>query len=507
MCVGNEGEHSMLRGVWRKALTILLASSYPWMLCAQEADPFSIRVESNLVLVRAAVVNKAAELSSIRYIRCYEALQNKFRSLVPFPSQPYLPGDCSDWMIYDLSSHDFHVFEDGIEQSIQSVLIEPEPGMTARDNMGRHDEWSNTPQGKWSTTDVHDFAAETLHLYTIAYVPSKLAEGSCHHLRITVNRAKAIVFAPDQYCYTPHPATDPLLGTHFGKQLEGDLKSDEKPKIPLLAQATFMYVDAHAARVDVVMEFPWDHLKYGCAMNGDVEANIGILGAVYTGERLIRRFSDSAFGGIAWGPHIGTPDDCAANPARLPSRYETQLNLVPGKYDLRVVLSDGAKFGRADVPLKIDDFDGQQLAVSSVALLKRFRNASAAAQEAAHVNLAPDYVPLVSQDRQITPTADATFSRKQLVAAYFEVYDHLLAQQPSLKVQAHVRIVSVQTGAAKTFDWFDAAEFRRAETTTLAIAKAFPVNDLPKGEYRLEVQASDSAGRSTPWRAANLTLK
>lgn len=54
-----------------------------------------------------------------------------------------------------------------------------------------------------------------------------------------------------------------------------------------------------------------------------------------------------------------------------------------------------------------------QLALRSLFPFKRYRIAALAAREYAAVNFAPDYVPLVSQEIQITPTADPTFERKE----------------------------------------------------------------------------------------------
>lgn len=480
-----------------------------YALCAQTEDLFSIRVESDLVQVHVEVASKAAMRGPLPdFWRCIDTLQQEFRAIPP--SSPYLPRDCSDWMIYDLKAADLHLFEDGIEQKVQSVTVDLRSITTARDNRGQHLEWSHTPQGKWSTTDIRTYATEAFHFYNVGYVPRQLAAGNCHHIRITVDRAQAIVFAPDHYCYIPHPTTDPLMGTPLGKQLEADLNPGNEAKISLLARSNFVYDDAHRARIDIVLEFPWNQLKNTCTPDGDLETNVGILGTLYVNEHTpVARFSDSASAGNAWGPHIRTgvsKVDCINNPARLPSRYETQINLPPGKYNLRVVLGDGEKFGRADVPISIDDYDGKQLALSSAILFKRFRPASAAAQEAAYVNLAPEYVPLVSQDQQITPTANPVFPRKALIPVYFEVYEPFLAAQPEVTVKAHARMVSVKTGEIRNFNWFDAAGFRRSGGTTFAIAKEFDSTGLPKGEYRLEVQASDSAGHTTPWHSATFTL-
>jgi hypothetical protein len=177
------------------------------------------------------------------------------------------------------------------------------------------------------------------------------------------------------------------------------------------------------------------------------------------------------------------------------------------EYGLRVLLSDGAKFGRALTPLVIDSYDEKQLAISSVVLSDHFRDAGAAAQEAAAVNLAPRYVPLVSQGLAFTPAAETRFTHKERVIAYFEVYEPLPGPQAKTAVRAEVRIVDAKTGESKVhFQALEATSFERPGSTVLAFAGDLPVAKLSKGGYRVEAQATDSAGRKTLWRSATFTL-
>jgi hypothetical protein len=338
---------------------------------------------------------------------------------------------------------------------------------------------------------------------------------------IRLDRPHAVAFASDHYCYTEHPAADPLNGTKFGKQLESDLDSDNRNKIPLSFQANFFYTDAQKARVEIVLGFSWKRLKHNW-IGPDLHAMIGVLGAAYKKDRTrAARFSDLAccasgnpeFIASAVNPLFDSPGFFSVydlfDPTVLPSRYEVQLDLpAGGEYELRVVLSDGAKFGRAGTSLTIDSYDGKQLAISSVVLAKRFRDAGAAAQEAAAANLAPRYVPLVSKGVQVTPAADTHFKRGEHLISYFEVYEPLFSEQPKTQVQAQMRIVDAKSGKIReTFPPMDAAPYERPGSTMIPMGDELMVSQLPKGEYRLEVRATDSAGRSTPWRTANFTLE
>ncbi|HEV2398594.1 MAG TPA: hypothetical protein VGS27_16740, partial [Candidatus Sulfotelmatobacter sp.] len=136
---------------WVLACTSVLMSI---LASAQTEDPFSIRVESNLVLIHTEVYGqKNMYTATDAYRECRIADQQRFNNL-PF-SVPSAASDClRDFVIHGLGAKDFHVFEDGVEQKIDSVRYEQEALFTARDNFGLHAEWSHTPQAKWSTIDL-----------------------------------------------------------------------------------------------------------------------------------------------------------------------------------------------------------------------------------------------------------------------------------------------------------------------------------------------------------------
>jgi len=85
----------------------------------------------------------------------------------------------------------------------------------------------------------------------------------------------------------------------------------------------------------------------------------------------------------------------------IPTRYETQLELPRGEYDLRTVLSDGTDFGVAQVPLSVNSYDEKQLALSEIAICGRVRQVS---RELKKDTAKPreNYVALVSNGFEIT---------------------------------------------------------------------------------------------------------
>jgi hypothetical protein len=53
----------------------------------------------------------------------------------------------------------------------------------------------------------------------------------------------------------------------------------------------------------------------------------------------------------------------------------------------------------------------------------------------------------------------------------------------------------------------DAAPYARAGISVIPIGQEISLSSLAKGAYRLNVQASDAAGKSTPWRTANFIVQ
>lgn len=516
----NRKQAKVIEALWF-AFSILCA---PQPSLAQADSGFSIHVESNLVVVPVAVLNKhrLTRVSS-REIKCMEGSQQLFSSLPP--SKPFLPATCSEVRIGDLTAKDFHVFEDGVEQRVHDVKVEPRGDVLVRDNVGIHGEWSETPRGKWSTAGSPHFRAtgRPLPLYKVAYVPQSLEDGGCHQVQVKVDRRNAVVFSHDEYCTGQSP-TDTLRATSLGKQLEADLESGKPGEIELSLQSGYFYSDGGTSRVNVAAEFPsesltmsWDRARY--------HATIGILGIVSSMDGSpVARFSDlgccssdsphllqsSVVGGAIPSFHQ-IPQVILQQVGRimvLPVGYEGQISLPQGEYDLSIMLSDGEKFGRAEAHLNIPAYNGKTLAVSSVMLCKRYRDAHVAAVERAAANFAPQYVPMVSRGMEVTPAGETTFSKDDPLIPYFEIYEPLLASQPDTKVEARIRILDAKTGeVVKDFPPVDAAAYMNPGSTTIPVARQVPYEQLPKGGYRLEVQATDSAGRSSEVRSAEFTVE
>jgi hypothetical protein len=273
-----------------------------------------------------------------------------------------------------------------------------------------------------------------------------------------------------------------------------------------------------STRVEIALEFPWRNLKHEWA-GSSLRAAVGVLGAIYRNDgTLAAHFSDLAcctreHPNFVLGRVSGS-DKLRQNAlheeseeADLPSRYETQIDIPPGQYDLRVVVGDGANFGRAETALTIEDYERKQLAVSPILLCKRLRDASVAAQEAARVNLAPEYVRLVSQNIQVTPNGDIRFRRGEPLVAYFEVYVPVRSEESPGSVNVDVKIVDAKTGTLKeSIKPLNAVSFQRSGSRGIPIAVNLAGERLSPGGYHLEVKATDSLGIGAVTRTAYLEV-
>src|SRR6266850_6826954 len=196
-------------------------------------------------------------------------------------------------------------------------------------------------------------------------------EGSCHQIRVKVNRRNALVAAHSEYCNTKHSASDPLNGTRLGNQMEDDLVTPKNNNVDISLLAIALYTNSDTARVHLALDWPWESLK-------GKSRTTGVLGKVFNKDgSVVSRFSDFAIReGVSdreWPAYVKDPSDTVL----IESRYETQLVLPPGEYDIRVVLSDGTRFGRAEVPMTVDSYDSKELAVSAVSLCKQISDVSA----------------------------------------------------------------------------------------------------------------------------------
>jgi hypothetical protein len=470
---------------------------------AQEPPPTPIRVETRYVYVPVLVLDK----TRIDYLQ----------RLNPRTYAQKLAANALDFgaiAIRNLNAENFRLFEDGREQKIQTVTPDFQLARPVQDNLGLSEDFVGAGGGIWVAPGVSvDQSGDTvLNVpdwpgYLIAYAPTGEPDGRCHHIAVKVDRPPTLVFGRTDYCNN----ADPLKDTALGKQMQSDLTSRKKGEIGLSLAAVDLFTGTRASRVQIAVDFSPNRIfRVGEGCYGLPE--IHILGLIYAKDgTLAARFSD--FTSRNFSPRgeampllLSTSAGFVRCSVTGPT-YETQIDLAPGQYNLRVALRDGTNVGRAEIPFTVETNQQDRLAISGIALVRRFHDVPAESRQLLTA-LPVNYAPLLSREFELTPTADSAFERNQRLYFYFELFEPVPTETAALAVQAHVRVVDAKSGEVKNdLRPFSAAPFMKPGNSVIPVSGGIDISGLPKGSYRIEVQATDSAGGSTPWRTANFTVQ
>jgi hypothetical protein len=415
-----------------------------------------------------------------------------------------------------LSVNDFELFEDGVEQQVQHVSVELYRAWGIVDNVSGHWQSSCTLRGIWAGPDsppYQPFAPSDTDqggFYLLSFVPPSSPEGSCHHIRIKVRDFdQRDVYARDQYCQVLTSPADPLNGSDIGKKMIGFADSTQKAKFPVFAQAVPFLDKNDSGRVDVTLDFPQGALPYG---DPDPNKTMSLVGVAYAQNGTIAaRFSDSACYSEKY-----LLDFPVTNSPPLPvtrsyeymwslTGYQNQLNLPPGQYTLKFVVTDGKRFGRAETPVTVDSYPQNELALSGIALCKRFHKGL---QGQAKELRPAEFVPLASQGLEFTPAGDTRFQESEQLFAFFQIYEPLLEGIGSPKVQIEVKVTNLKTGKLAVATGLKSVDTGiQLGNPIIPVVWDLAAKKLRYGKYRLEVQASDAAGNKTPWRATTFSVE
>ncbi len=484
------------------ALPFCCFSISPRKATAQDA----IRVQSNEVLVPTVVFDKElyGQLNKMKAHR-----RDSYGHLVEKDAKLW-----ENITVKGLTEKDFHLFEDGKEQKIQRAKLEAPAFRVVQDSLGKHPEIVGSGGGLWAYPDLPKTDPSVWLAwpqYVLAYTPPNSPSGSCHQIRVEVPRANLTVWTRSEYCNTAHPASDPLSGTEFGKKMEAAANSVRQSDLDLQLKVATFADNSNASRVYVSMSFPWQALAHEFR-DGTLYATIASLILVYEKDgALAARFSD--FACCDYGndkkPEGSDPADeapPAGGKTRLPDRYETQLTLPAGEYEIRAVLSDGVHFGVQETPLTVEHFDASKLGISDVVLSRRVRKVMTDATEAA-AQVANSYTALISKGVEYSPTASTQFWPEDTLFAYFEINEPLAAGTAGSNVHSNMRILEARSGTVtETFEPVDTATYRKVGSAWIPVGRGVRLNHLAPGEYRIEVQASDTEGKSTAWKSADFRV-
>src|SRR5437588_154420 len=338
---------------------------------------------------------------------------------------------------------------------------------------------------------------EQNEFYILGYAPPDTPEGSCHTLKVKMNRGGLHVRSRSGYCNVR--TANVLEGKPLEKQLEAHAAGSQAGSIHGVLEAPFFYTGPNTARVNLAMEIPSDSFQFN-KEKGKYHANLNVLGIAYRHDGSIgAKFSDTV--------NLDLEKEEWKEFTKSPYQYENQFDASPGDYKLTVVLSAGGDaFGKFESPLSIDSYDGKHFSLGGVALTNSAHKLNDIPESLDSV-LLEDRTPLVVKGMQIVPSATNRFKHTDDVVVYSEVYEPLLTSDALPVVAVGYTVFEratnnkiFSTGAVRCDD------FIQKGNPVIPVGLKVKVDDLKPGSYRLVMQAVDSAKNNAPNRTVDFDV-
>ena len=168
--------------------------------------------------------------------------------------------------------------------------------------------------------------------YIVGYTPPESAEGSCHTLKVKVDKGGTTVRSRAGYCNVK--SRDALAGNPIEKTLESRATATAAGTIAASMRAPFFYTGANTARVAVAIEIPSDAIKFE-KVKGKMHAGVNVLGIAYKQDGSVAaRFSDAVKLDLENQKEVQSFKE-------KPMHYENQFDVAVGEYSLKVVFDSG----------------------------------------------------------------------------------------------------------------------------------------------------------------------
>ena len=337
-------------------------------------------------------------------------------------------------------------------------------------------------------------AKDQSEYYLLGYKPPESADGSCHTLKVKVNRGGTNTRARSGYCKVR--PLDLLAGSPTEKDLETRGAGEMAGNVTAAIRAPYFYSAPGVARVHLVMDIPSNSLQFD-KVKGKQHAEVNVLGIAYKADGAVAaRFSDTV--------NVDLDGKKEMEEFQKGSyHYENQFEIASGNYKLRVVFSSGSKtFGKLENAMNILPYDGKQISLSSVALSNNLVRVSDL-DTALDTQLLEDRKPLIYRGFQIQPSASNHFKKTDNGVVYIEIYDPLLAGEQPPQLGLEYRIVDKKTGEQKLdVGVMDTKDNIKAGNPVVPIALKLPLDTLAPGTYQVELRAQDSLKNTTEFHGA-----
>jgi VWFA-related protein len=338
--------------------------------------------------------------------------------------------------------------------------------------------------------------------YILGYTPPESPEGSCHALKVKVEKGGAEVRARTGYCNAK--SHDVLSGNPVEKTLESRVAGSQPGTVAAALQLPYFYKDTNVARVNVAMEIPAGVITFE-KQKGKFHGEIDVLGIAYNQNGgVAARFSDTIKRDFEEKKQAEAFE-------QAPFHYENQFEIASGRYNFKLVFGapGAAKFGKLEAPLNIDAWDASQFGISSIALSNQARPENQMAMTLDQ-SLLDDHVPLVASGVEVVPAGSNKFAKQKPPLFYAEVYEPLLLDNNRPKDQAvvaiQIRVLDRKSGDQKFSSGLMRLDNADIHGPVMAMGERIPIENVGAGQYSVELLAVDTTGHEMK-RTADFDLE
>lgn len=341
-------------------------------------------------------------------------------------------------------------------------------------------------------------AHEQNEYYLLGFAPEESAEGSCHVLRVKVDRGGTEVRARSGYCNVK--PSDVLQGQPIEKRMEEIAAGSAAGGMGGTLEASYLFSSSNEARVNVAMEVPSASIGFE-KEKGKYHADVNVLGIAYRQDGTVgARFSDDL--------NLNFEKDDLKKFQESPMKYQNQFAIAPGQYRLDVVVSSGGQnFGKYETTLAIDAIDGKSLGLSGVVLSTSFERVADMGGDL-DAELIADRTPLIVSGIEMAPSGNYHFKKTDKVLLYVQGFDPHLTDANPPRVQVGYRVVDTKTGKnVEASGWVDAAGYIQKGKPIIPIALKVPLENVAAGSYRLDCAISEPGGAASTLHSANFEVE
>ena len=345
---------------------------------------------------------------------------------------------------------------------------------------------------------LEKIAREQDAYYLLGYAPAESKDGTCHTLKVKVDRGGTNVRSRTGYCNVK-PA-DILAGRPIEKTIEAHAAATGNGNISGSLETAFFYTAPKAARVDLAMDVASSSFEFA-KDKGKYHSDVNILGIAYKQDGTVgARFSDSLtldFDKDEWKRFTETP-----------WHYQNQFAIAPGAYHLVVTLNGGGQtFGKYESTVLIEPYDGKKFTLSAIVLSNTLQRVADSSSDL-DAMLLQDRTPLVVKDYEIVPSGSDHFKKVDKVFLYTQIYEARISDPKPPDVRIGYRVTDVKSGKqVLSSGALDTASFIAKGSPVIPIGLKVPLDALGPGTYRLDMQAGEVAGSITPVRSVSFEIE